>query len=102
MGTHAIIKIEGFSPVLYKHYDGYPESTLEWVTDFHKEFIVKRGWDKEYEFAQLIRSSSFDAERYSLDTSKQTGWGVYTSSHGIYWEFKYTLLKNGSVTVEEN
>ena len=44
MSTRAIIKIEGFKVAkVYKHYDGYPEGMIEWLTKFNEEFAKERG-----------------------------------------------------------
>ncbi len=75
----------------------YPESTLAWLENFNKNFAEKRGDDSNYKFAQLLRSSSKDAETYNLDSSTETGWGVvaYDSYDGSY---NYVLHTNGTVT----
>lgn len=98
MSTNAIIKVEGLKCVLYKHWDGYPQATLQWLIDFNKDFEENRKDDPNYKFAQLIRSSARDAEKYGLDQSIHTGWGVYESMDDITGqEFVYTLKNDGSV-----
>lgn len=102
MSTRCTIKIEGVPTVkVYKHFDGYPEATLPWLQHFNAEFTKKRGDDPEYKFAQLLRSSSIDADTFHLDPSRETGWGVvpYEDSYGA--EFEYTLKADGSVKVNE-
>lgn len=104
MGTRAIIRIEGIDfAVLYKHWDGYPEATEQWLRDFNAEFTTKRGDDPEYKFAQLVRSSAFDAEKYRLDTSRQTGWGIMPITKDekldLGQEFEYILCSNGNVKI---
>lgn len=98
MATRATIKLEGYKVAkLYKHWDGYPEGTLQWLKDFNKEFTEKRGEDLDYKFAQLIRSSAFDCEKYNLDASKQTGWAVIQLDCSSGEEYEYKLMKNGTV-----
>lgn len=101
MSTRSTIKIEGIESVkVYKHFDGYPESTLPWLEHFNREFYKKRGDDPEYKFAQLLRSSARDADTFNLDPSDSTGWGVvpYQADYGA--EFEYTLKGDGTVEVE--
>jgi len=100
MGTSAVIKIEGITwAELYKHFDGYPESTLPWLESFNKDFTKNRGNDPEYKFAQLIRSSVRDGGEFDLDMSKYTGWGV-VKCKSYYGDYTYILKSDGSVTVE--
>lgn len=109
MGTRAIVKLKGFDGVaLYKHYDGYPEATLQWLKDFNESFVKNRGDDDEYKFAQLIRSSAFDCEKYGLDENRYTGWGVILTPsllnpNGFICgsEFIYTLYKDGTVKFKQ-
>lgn len=98
MATSAVIIIEGFNAAcVYKHHDGYPEGTLPWLEEFNKDFTEKRGNDTEYKFAQLLRSSERDAEKYRMCTDKHTGWGVCAGlCEGSY---TYTLKADGTVTV---
>jgi len=99
MGTSCIIKVqENKTAVLYKHWDGYPEATLNWLKDFNETFVKNRGDDSPYKLAQLVRSSLADAEKYGLDASRETGWGLYPEGEisGVY---TYILNKDGSVTV---
>ena len=99
MSTSAIIKVEGLSKVcVYKHYDGYPSGTLDWLVNFNKEFSENRGDDPEYKFAQLLRDSVFSADLYDLDKSKYTGWGVIVHVQDLSYDFVYTLHKDGTVT----
>jgi hypothetical protein len=104
MATPATISLEGFpTAILYKHWDGYPEATLQWLIDFNQDFIANRGDDPEYKFAQLLRSSAFEAEKYGLDPSKHTGWGVYPNTPDALsmGAFSYQLMKDGTVMVKE-
>ena len=99
MATRCTIKVDGvkFAKV-YKHWDGYPDATLNWLESFNEEFAEQRGVDPEYKFAQLLRSSAVDAELFGLDTSRTMGWGViqYDDDYGEMYE--YTLHNDGSVT----
>lgn len=98
MATPAVIKVEGFnSAKLYKHWDGYPSSTLPWLESFNQQFTTKRGNDPNYKFAQLIRSSVFMAEEFKLDDSTETGWGVIPF-YDNWGQYEYTLHADGSVT----
>ena len=100
MGTSCKIRVDGYEDlVLYKNWDGYPEATLQWLKDFNEDFVKNRGDDKPYKFAQLIRSSAFDAEKYGLDDSRHTGWGVYLDGE-ICTDYEYALNDDGSVTVK--
>jgi hypothetical protein len=100
MSTNAVIRIEGFKTAeLYKHWDGNPESTLKWLQDFNEEFTQSRGHDKQYKFAQLIRSSARDAKLYNLDPSLDTGWGVYPVCSASF-DYLYRLRKDGTVDVK--
>jgi len=98
MSTNAVIRVEDLDVELYKYWDGYPEATLEWLKSFHKDFIEKRGVDPQYEFAQLIRSSIRDADKFALDKSHYTGWGV-SPKDVSYYNFLYILKNDGSVEV---
>ena len=97
MGTSAEIKIKGFSVSIYKHYDGYESATLPWLKAFTAEFLNKRGADKEYFFAQLLRSSARDAKKYQLDDSEFTGWGI-VESDGVGVDCTYIIdLENKTI-----
>ena len=101
MATRCSIIVDGIDTVrVYKHWDGYPEATLQWLQDFNKDFKEKRGDDPEYKFAQLLRSSARDAEKYNLDDSKHTGWGVLPMNNDADECFMYYLHADGSVTVK--
>lgn len=102
MGTKAIIKIEGntFCQV-YKHWDGYPESTLPFLEKFNKDFSENRGDDAEYKTAQLLRATKRLENEFNLDSSNYTGWGVMEYGIDCGEEFQYTLKEDGTVTVKE-
>ena len=104
MATRAIIIVEGITfAKVYKHYDGYPSATLPWLEEFNENFEESRNNDPEYKFAQLLRSSARrDAEKYNLDDSKFTGWGVvsYWGNNGA--DYVYTLHIDGSVTCKKS
>ena len=105
MGTRAFIKVEGTPVALYKHFDGYPEGTLPWLVEFHSSFIENRGVDPDYEIAQLVRSSVLLADKYGLDDSKLTGWGLYVIDNdeeiGGMISYVYTLKNDGTIVVTE-
>jgi hypothetical protein len=99
MSTNCSIRIEGVKEVkILKYWDGYPQGTLKWLEEFNKKFTESRGNDAPYKFAQLLRSSAFDAKAYELDESRDTGWGVYPSSAIVGAEYEYLLKADGSVT----
>lgn len=103
MATRATVQLEGYNVCkLYKHWDGYPQATLQWLEDFNKDFVENRGDDTSYKFAQLIRSSAFDSEKYELDPSRHTGWGVVEIGTGCGSEYQYRLMKDGTVVVSQN
>lgn len=102
MGTSAAIIVEGLEQVrVYKHFDGDPDSTLPWLTDFNKTFAEKRGEDESYKFAQLLRSSTRDAKKYDLDDSEYTGWGVMPNVGDCGENFTYILKLDGTVEWHE-
>ena len=98
MATSACIKVEGITfAKVYKHWDGEPESMLHWLETFNDEFFKARGVDAKYKFAQLLRSST--EERFGLDDSKCTGYGVVPYDELCGERFEYTLCADGTVTV---
>lgn len=101
MSTNATIEVEGVNhAIVYKHWNGYPEATLPWLKKFNEEFTGNRGDDPDYKFAQLLRSSVNDAAEFNLDTSKETGWGVYPYKECNSFDYHYILKADGSVVVE--
>jgi len=101
MSTNALIKVESLPNVgFYKHYDGYPEATLPWLEKFNKEFTEKRGVDPHYKFAQLVRSSAFDQKEFTLDSSRETGWGVVCGDEWVC-HYEYILKDDGTVKIQE-
>ena len=99
MATRCTIKIEGINYAkVYKHWDGYPDATLKWLTEFNKNFTNNRGDDPNYKFAQLLRNSIRDCSVFDLDPSQYTGWGVVAFDEHWGAEFEYTLHKDRSVT----
>ena len=103
MATRCSIIVDGIDTVkVYKHWDGAPDSTLEWLQVFNKDFTDNRGDDAEYKIAQLLRSSARDAKVYGLDPSKHTGWGILPIDNDAGEEFIYFLHTDGSVTVNNN
>lgn len=103
MATPATIQLEGYTVAkLYKHHNGHPASTLKWLEDFNKDFVERRGDDPAYKFAQLIRSSAFDWEKYNLDEFRYIGWGVVQFDGNFGEDYQYRLMKDGSVEVSQN
>jgi hypothetical protein len=103
MATRATIQLEGYTVAkLYKHWDGYPSATLQWLEEFNNDFVENRGDDPSYKFAQLIRSSAFDCEKYGLDPSRHTGWGVIEFIGDSGDEYQYRLMNDGTVVVSQN
>ncbi len=99
MATRCTIKVEGIDLVkVYKHWDGNPEATLEWLQVFNKDFTDNRGDDSEYKIAQLLRSSAFHAELFGLDKSVHTGWGILPMDNDAGEDFEYVLHKDGNVS----
>ena len=102
MGTRCTIKIQGITYAkVYKHWDGYPEHILPWLTAFNAEFAKERGDDPQYKMAQLLRASCRDAAAFDLDNSKFTGWGVVSYLADCGQEYEYLLKEDGSVTYKE-
>lgn len=100
MSTSCVITLEKCTiAAVYCHWDGNPESKLPWLESFNKQFVIERGDDDPYKLAQLLRSSSADAEKYNLDPSKFTGWGLISNDDisETYVEYTYRLMKDGSV-----
>jgi hypothetical protein len=94
MGTNAIICVENKTNVyLYKHYDGYPSSTLPWLKYFNESYPITG--DPDYKFAQLIRSSVIMAKQFNLDPSQETGWGIVDEDCGYC--YKYELKEDGTI-----
>ena len=99
MATRCTIKVEGVTYAkVYKYWDGYPEATLGWLEDFNMDFQEHRGIDPQYKFAQLLRSSLADSEKYGLDSSRYTGWGVMAYMDDAGEDYEYTLNNDGTVT----
>jgi hypothetical protein len=98
MATRAIIKTEGCKVAIYKHFDGYPEATLPWLKEFNEDFEKHRPGDPSYKVAQLLRSSVREQNKYSLDDSPYTGWGILVNPGEYGAHYVYTLHKDGSVS----
>jgi len=102
MSTRAIIKIEGVDYAnIYQHYDGYPENTLKYLVAFNKDFKENRGDDPQYKFAQFLRFTVRESEKYQIDNSKYTGWGVIPVNTDYGQEYEYLLKRDGTVTYTE-
>ena len=99
MATRCTIKVEGINfAKLYIHWDGDPDSKLPFLEYFNSEFTTKRGDDSSYKFAQLIRATALLSDKFNLDDSTTTGYGVVEFDGEYGEEFEYTLHKDGSVT----
>jgi len=101
MSTHAIISIEGKTHFyLYKHFDGYPESTLPWLKEFNKKFKQPGKIFSEFKAAQLVRSTISYCAKYILDKDDTNGWAIYTTKECpdvAHW--RYRLMNDGTVKV---
>jgi hypothetical protein len=99
MATSCSIRIEEIDYVeVYKHWDGYPENMLPWLKRFHRDFLKHRGWDPEYEIAQLLKFATRHHRKYQLDNDKYTGWGLIPFDADYGQNYIYTLKKDGSIT----
>lgn len=98
MATRSTIKIEGVNfAKIYKHWDGYPDAMVDWLNEFNNHFNEKRGHDPEYKFAQLLRFSQREGQRFGLDMSNTTGWGVVPIDSDCSAEYEYILKKDGVI-----
>lgn len=96
MATRSTIKIEGVNfAKIYKHWDGYPDAMVDWLNEFNNHFNKKRGNDPEYKFAQLLRFSQREGEKFGLDMSDTTGWGVVPMDSDCWAEYEYVLTETG-------
>ena len=101
MATRSTIKIEGVDfAKIYKHWDGYPEAMVDWLNEFNNHFNKERGDDPEYKFAQLLRFSQREGEKFGLDMSDTTGWGVIPIDSSYWAEYEY-ILTNKGVTINK-
>jgi hypothetical protein len=98
MSVNSCIVIDDANCKVYKHWNGYPEEMMGWLVDFHGDFLKSRGYDPEYELAQLLRFAAINAEKYNLDPSMYTGWGVYSKDTEICVDYTYILERGGKVT----
>ena len=100
MATRSTIKIEGIDFVkIYKHFDGYPSAMTKWLSEFNKLFVDNRGDDPEYKIAQLLRFSSKYEDKYHLDDSEYSGWGLISFNSDAGEDYEYILKKDGSVEI---
>jgi len=98
MSTHALIRVEGIDYCkLYKHFDGNPENTLQWLKDFNEDFSIHNKNNSQYKMAQLIRSSIVYADKYNLGISKYYDWGVVNYDCDCGANHTYLLKENGDV-----
>ena len=94
MATRSTIKIDGVKYAkIYKHWDGYPEANYIWLKEFNDRFNKLRGDDPSYKFAQLLRFASKYGEKFTLDQSEFTGWGVIKYDAECWEEYEYHLTK---------
>ena len=101
MATRATISVEGVDYAkVYKHFDGYPEGMIEWLTDFNNKFNEERGHDATYKFAQLLRFSSKYGKKYDIDESEYTGYGVVPIDADCGEEYEYILYKDGVEVID--
>lgn len=79
MSTRSVIRFKNdeVGSMIYKHWDGYPSATIPWLVDKVKTFTEKRGNDYTYFAAYILKSVLVDAEKYGLDDSPLTGWGLF-------------------------
>jgi hypothetical protein len=73
---------------------------LPWLKDFHQRFLKNRGFDPDYEIAQLLRDSVRNAKKFDLDDSESTGWGLMPFDSDAGQDYIYTLNRDGSVSVK--
>lgn len=101
MATRATISIANAPAVLYKHWDGYPEAVLPWLTAFIQRDEPRLD-NPSYALAQLLRSSVWYAEEFGLDDSHQTGWGL-SRSHQQHSDtaFRYTITPDREIVVHQ-
>ena len=101
MSTPCTIAIAGLDfAQLYVHWDGDPDHMLPWLKSFNSGFAAARGDDPEYKFAQLLRDSVREAERFNLNPSDYTGYGVVQKGPDMGAQYHYALHADGSVTWE--
>ena len=101
MATRATIAVKGVDYVkIYKHFDGYPEGMIEWLTDFNDRFNKERGDDPQYKFAQLLRFSSKYSKKYNLDESEYTGYGVVPIDADCGEQYEYKLYNDGVIVLD--
>lgn len=99
MSTNAVIRVEGFKVAeLYKHWDGHSRETLPWLKEFNERISAEENVLPSEKFAQLLRSSAKDGEKFRLDPSIHTGWGVLPQGRGSY-QYLYVLKADGTVSV---
>lgn len=96
-----VVRVDGLDNVeLFIHRVISVDLFEEWLKEFNADFRKNRGADPSYKFAQLLRSSMFDADTFALDKNCLYGWEVLKqgniedSSH----DYMYILEKDGSVS----
>lgn len=102
MATRSTIKIEGLKfAKLYKHWDGYPEAMMPFLTKFNEDFTktaVKGVDEPTYKLAQLIRATERLKDEFNLDDSIDSGYAVVRFNEVERGEYEYVLKKDGSVS----
>lgn len=102
MATRCLINVKGYKISLYIHYDGYPKHIIPWLFDFSTRFIENRGNDPDYFLAQLLRDSVYSGEKFGLDESKFTGYGLFAHTRGldVGQEYMYSVdLEKSTITI---
>lgn len=96
----AVVRVQGLPQVeLFVHRVISVDLFEEWLREFNEAFCNERGFDPQYKFAQLLRSSVFDADKFAIDTNCIYGWEVLPqcniedSSH----DYLYILNNDGTI-----
>lgn len=90
-----------FPAAIYKSRDGNPDRTLKWLEDFNEEFCKHRPEDYYNKFAQLLRSSAWDSEKYNLGNDRLHEWSVMPEDYTWGAKHLYTLNIDGSVSYKK-
>jgi len=96
-----VVRINGFNTIeIYIHRVISQDLFLKWLNEFNSGFAKQRGNDSSYKFAQLLRSSVFDADKFALDKNILYGWEVLktNSADESYFDYLYVLNNDGTVS----